>query len=112
MNDNTILNQSTRKVKDHKIFTCSRCKKTLHPEEHIMDWQERLVISFRGGYGSVFGDGNYIEGVFCQECVDETLGPWLRVTKDDPFDPRYKSDHLAEKSLQDYQINRNKESKT
>lgn len=103
MSNETVLNQTTPNVRNKPIATCSRCGKKLHPDDDAMEWQERLVISFRGGYGSVFGDGHYIEGVFCQECVKELMGPWLRITEDSPFDLMYKSDLLAEKALQDYQ---------
>jgi len=69
-----------------------------------MDWQERFIISFRAGYGSIFGDGNYIEGQFCQECINDLLGQWVNFTSDDPFDSRHKSAIDAEKILQQYQF--------
>ena len=68
-----------------------------------MEWQERFIVSFRAGYGSVFGDGNYIEGDFCQECIQAVLGKWLRVIDDDPFEPKHKPANEAEKMLQTYQ---------
>lgn len=86
------------------VFTCNRCRCTAHSEDQIMDWQERFIVSFRAGYGSIFGDGNYIEGGFCQECIKEVLGPWLRITSDDPFDSKHKPDCQAEKILQHYQF--------
>lgn len=86
------------------IFTCSRCGCAMSKEDDMMEWQERFIISFRAGYGSVFGDGNYIEGGFCQECIQSVLGQWLRVTDDDPFDAKYKPVSQAEKFLQSYQF--------
>ena len=58
--------------------SCDRCGLVM--EQHAVDceWQERLVASFRGGWGSVFGDGNLVQGDFCQNCIKEVLGPWLR----------------------------------
>jgi hypothetical protein len=47
-----------------------------------VEWQERLIISFRAGYGGIFGDGNFVEGDFCQECIQAVLGKWLRITDD------------------------------
>lgn len=47
--------------------------------------QEFVHISFRGGYGSIFGDGNLVEGDLCQACVKQLLGPFLRVTELAPW---------------------------
>ena len=86
------------------VFTCGRCGRVMGQGNDISEWQERFIISFRAGYGSIFGDGNYVEGVFCQECIQSLLGQWLRVTEDDPFKTKYKSDCQAEKLLQSYQL--------
>lgn len=37
-------------------------------------WNERMSLSFRGGFGSIFGDRNEISIDLCQQCVKETLG--------------------------------------
>jgi len=89
---------------DAPLFTCNRCSCTIHPIDQIIEWQERFIVSFRAGYGSLFGDGNYIEGRFCQECINDVLGQWLKVTSDDPFDSRHRSAIDAEKILQQYQF--------
>ena len=85
-------------------FTCDRCGCSFSKENDVMDWQERFIVSFRAGYGSVFGDGNYIEGGFCQECIQSQLGQWLRITADDPFDSSFKPSSEVEKILQSYQF--------
>lgn len=66
---------------------CSRCSKIL---DDILEHQESMQIQFRAGYGSVFGDGNVVTSTLCQECVQEVLGPWLTIQKDDPFEPAIK----------------------
>jgi len=86
------------------IFTCDRCGCSMSEEDDVMEWQERFIISFRAGYGSVFGDGNVVEGEFCQTCIQALIGQWLRVTEDDPFDARYRPLSQAEKFLQSYQF--------
>lgn len=97
-------------VVERLLCTCDRCGKDLHKnEDDVMDWQERFVVSFRGGYGSVFGDGNYVEGDFCQECIAEVLGKWLRVTDDDPFNSKVKPENEAEKIMQPYQFKKHLE---
>ena len=86
------------------ICTCDRCGCVMGKDKSISEWQERFIVSFRAGYGSVFGDGNYVEGVFCQECIHALLGQWLRVIEDDPFNAQYKSDCEPEKFLQENQL--------
>lgn len=68
--------------------SCGRCGRDLGESSAIFEHQERLAIRFRGGYASVFGDGNLVEADICQHCLNDVLGPWLRITEDDPFEPR------------------------
>lgn len=89
------------------ICTCDRCGRAMEDnEKEFIEWHERFIISFRAGYGSEFGDGNYIEGDFCQTCIQSVLGKWLRITSDDPFDANHKPTNEAEKILQPYQFNK------
>lgn len=60
-------------------LACSRCERTMHDGDPERD--EALVVSFRGGFWSVFGDENHVEGVFCQHCLQTVLGPWLRIAE-------------------------------
>lgn len=83
--------------------TCSRCGRVMDKDSGDMEWQERFVISFRGGMGSNFGDGALVEGIFCQSCIEALLGKWLRISPDDPFNPVQKATNDAEKFLQPYQ---------
>jgi nitric oxide reductase large subunit len=92
------------------ICTCDRCGSAVDKEQDMMEWQERFIVSFRAGYGSVFGDGNYVEGDFCQECIQTVLGKWLRVIDDNPFEPNHRPANEAEKLLQTYQHDKHQES--
>ncbi len=56
---------------------CNRCQRRLVTDD--MDWQERLSISYRAGYSSIFGDGNTVSLDLCQQCVSEVLGSWLKI---------------------------------
>jgi hypothetical protein len=56
---------------------CDRCSREML--DSSFEWNERVTISYRAGYGSVFGDGNIVEGDLCQQCVSDLLGRYLRV---------------------------------
>lgn len=73
---------------ERTVCTCDRCGKDIIYEENPVEWQERFSIRFRGGYGSVFGDGSSVEGDFCQACIHQMLGKYCRIKIDDPFDPK------------------------
>lgn len=59
---------------------CDRCGSEM--QKHSGEWEEQISIAFRGGYDSIFDDGNAVELDLCQHCVKEVLGQWLRVTDD------------------------------
>ena len=60
-------------------LACSRCGRLMPDGDSERD--EALVVSFRAGFWSIFGDESHIEGVFCQHCLKALLGPWLSVTE-------------------------------
>ena len=60
-------------------LTCDKCKKVI-PKDDIIEWQEAYTIEFRGGFGSVFGDGNEVECDLCQSCLKELIGPYAKVS--------------------------------
>jgi len=60
------------------LYTCDRCNKKIICDEDIFEEQEMLHLNFVGGYESVFGDGTHVSGDFCQNCVKELLGPFLK----------------------------------
>jgi len=59
--------------------TCDRCGRRMSPDSADLEWQERLSVAYRGGFGSIFGDGCEISIDLCQHCVRDTLGAWLRI---------------------------------
>jgi len=64
-------------------FKCDRCGKeyiqTEQYDDNTFEIEERHEIRFVGGYGSVFGDCSEVNGVFCQRCLNETLGKYLYI---------------------------------
>lgn len=92
-------------ITTHQIVcTCDRCHREMHTQKFDCEWDERLTISFRGGYNSVFGDGSLVECDLCQQCVKDMLEKYLRVTIDEPFDPKYKPQAEYYRAYQDYQL--------
>ena len=61
----------------HEGCTCDRCGRSMPVNSY--EYQEHLCIDYHAGYESVFGDGNIVEGQFCQHCILACLGEWLRV---------------------------------
>lgn len=86
------------------VCICDRCGLEMRQETCDGEWEERLTVAFRGGYHSEFGDGNLVELDLCQHCVRDLLGPLLRITQDDPFEPRHKPAYEARRAYQDYQL--------
>ena len=75
-----MLEYENRMVQEIVACTCDRCHRRMPCDDNDFEWQERLSIAFRGGYGSIFGDGNDISIDLCQRCVRDALGEWLRIT--------------------------------
>lgn len=60
---------------------CDRCgAKTKHDAEGFNNF---LQIEFDASWGSAIGDGTHVEIDLCHSCVQETLGPWLRLSLSD-----------------------------
>jgi len=74
-----MLRFGTRTVEEHTPLECicDRCGKSITPDNFI-EWEEKQVIRFTGGYGSVFGDGAQVECDLCQSCFYELVGPFCR----------------------------------
>lgn len=69
---------------ESKVVTCDRCAQKMSEDEPYAGYNNRTQIRFRAGYGSLFGDGNKIEGDLCDKCLYEVLGRYLRVVEPDP----------------------------
>ena len=59
-------------VKQAYKIICDRCKKEIKYDDWI-EYQEAYCISFTGGYGSVFGDGNIVKMSICQHCLKDMI---------------------------------------
>ncbi|SDQ22955.1 hypothetical protein SAMN05443245_0475 [Paraburkholderia fungorum] len=75
-----MLEYQDRVIQEVAACTCDRCQKRMMPDDYDSGWHERVSLSFRGGFGSIFGDGNEVSVDLCQQCVKDTLGAWLRIT--------------------------------
>ena len=70
-------------VKDE--IPCDCCGNTYScsvSDVDVFEVQEFLNINFIGGYSSIFGDGARVSGNFCQECVKELLGKYLKIEEE------------------------------
>lgn len=77
-----MLKHETVTVRQVCAAVCDRCGREMARRDQDGEWEERISIAYRGGYHSIFGDGNAVELDLCQHCLKEVLGPWLRVTED------------------------------
>ena len=62
-------------------IVCDVCKKEFPYTNSEMETQEFTMIHYRGGYGSIFGDGNEVELHMCQNCLKEKLGEYVRINE-------------------------------
>ncbi|MEI7843883.1 MAG: hypothetical protein WCI39_12740 [Gallionellaceae bacterium] len=85
------------------VCTCDRCGRVMEQDADDWEYQEKFSIATRVGYASVFGDGNLVEGDFCQICIQKTLGKWLKVTEDAPPGFNKKLSSMFDKIMQPYQ---------
>ena len=98
------MRQHKKIIVERDVCICDRCSKEMTLEDKDIEWQERFVLRFRGGFGSVFGDGAAVEGDFCQQCIHDLLGKYLRSTFDDPFRPSHPLDGDPERIYQPNQL--------
>ena len=78
-----MLEYRDRTVQEVAACICDRCRRRMTPDDPDLEWFERVSIAYRGGFGSIFGDGCEIAIDLCQHCVQDTLGDWLRVASPD-----------------------------
>ncbi|MBB5503171.1 MbcA/ParS/Xre antitoxin family protein [Paraburkholderia sp. MM5384-R2] len=79
-----------RMVQEIAACTCDRCSQRMSPDDDQGEWYEKVSLDWRGGFGSVFGDGAHLSIDLCQQCLRDTLGSWLRV------DPPSATDNVIE----------------
>ncbi|MGF6933462.1 hypothetical protein OKW41_002601 [Paraburkholderia sp. UCT70] len=46
-----------RRVLELAAFTCDRCGRRITPDDDQWEWYEKVSLDWRGGFGSVFGEG-------------------------------------------------------
>ena len=62
-------------------ITCDQMRPCFASRSH---WHLRVHLHrLRRQYGSIFGDGSKVEVDLCQQCLQATLGHWLRVSESD-----------------------------
>lgn len=61
---------------------CDRCGLAMDEADHKSGYNNLTLLRFRAGFGSKFGEGNYVEGDFCDACLFELLGRYVRVIDD------------------------------
>lgn len=79
-----MLEYQDKVIQEISACICDRCQKGMTPDDHDSGWHERMSLSFRGGFDSIFGDGSEVRVDLCPPCVSETLGAWLRITPPEP----------------------------
>jgi len=59
---------------EHRLFDKFICDRCLREVTDEMELQEVHSIRFKGGYGSIFGDGNNVDCDLCQQCLKDLIG--------------------------------------
>jgi len=74
--------ETTRKMVPQEspvAWVCDACGKREEDKgKGLEDAQEWLSWRHRGGYNSVFGDGEELSLDLCQDCVQQLLGGFLK----------------------------------
>lgn len=78
-----MKHEDTRLQTYTRYLQCDRCGRTGERDGLDCEFHEFTSISYRAGYGSIFGDGNTVETDLCQHCIKEVLGRWLHITDPD-----------------------------
>jgi len=94
--------------RDVKVMTCDRCGTQMSEDNPASGYGNRTQVRFRAGYASLFGDGNRVEGDFCDQCLYDLLGRYLRIVEPDPKDSRAYGDDPSRpiENLFDFQARR------
>lgn len=73
---------TTSRERSYGHATCDRCGHVMDEADHRSGYNNLTLLRFRAGFGSKFGDGNLIEGDFCDACLYELLARHVRVVDD------------------------------
>ncbi|MGF6933621.1 hypothetical protein OKW41_002760 [Paraburkholderia sp. UCT70] len=55
-----------RMVQEIAVCTCDRCSQRMSPDDDQGEWYEKVSLDWRGGFGSVFGDGAHLSAYSTQ----------------------------------------------
>lgn len=74
-----IQETTTQTITKTTGIQCDACKITydVHTDPNGIERQEFLHYHDQAGYGSIFGDGNFLSLDLCQHCVKKHLGNFL-----------------------------------
>jgi hypothetical protein len=61
---------------------CDRCGHAMDEADQRSGYNNLTLLRFRAGFESRFGEGNYIEGDFCDACLFSLFAPYVRVIDD------------------------------
>lgn len=62
--------------------TCDRCGHVMTDVYHHSGFNNLVMVRFRAGRDSKFGEGRYVEGDFCDTCLFELLARYMRIIDD------------------------------
>lgn len=75
----TITNSYQR---SYGLAVCDRCGHEMEESAPHSGYNNLSLLRFRAGFGSRFGDGNYVEGDLCDACLFELVSPYVRIIDD------------------------------
>ncbi|HEX7324958.1 MAG TPA: hypothetical protein VF292_06360 [Rhodanobacteraceae bacterium] len=64
------------------VAVCDRCGHRMREADYASGYDHLALVRFRAEAGSPFGPGRLIEGDFCDACLFELLGRYVRVIDD------------------------------
>ncbi|HEU0276578.1 MAG TPA: hypothetical protein VFQ95_01970 [Rhodanobacteraceae bacterium] len=64
------------------VAVCDRCGHRMREADYASGYDTLAPVRFRAGADSAFGAGRLVEGDFCDACLFELLGRYVRVTDD------------------------------
>jgi len=79
-----IVSEHTRTL-GHAV--CDRCGRVMDEADIGSGYNNLTLLRFRASHGSKFGDGQYVEGDFCDSCLFELVARYVRVIDGDVAEP-------------------------
>ena len=76
-----IFKEVQKTFREFSGFVCNKCK-AKYDKDNYIEVDNSFVWDDVGGYGSLWGDGNYDEIVLCQICAYEGLKDYAEINKE------------------------------